>query len=108
MPLVASTFGKYLGPTGKMPSPQLGVLMKEDETSIKQLLEKINSSVKIRVKEPSVKLCIGKESMSDSQILANAEAVYAGLVNVLPTKKENVKNVMLKLTMSKPIKVEMK
>lgn len=108
MPSVATTFGKVLGPSGKMPSPQLGVLMKEDDTSIKQLLEKISTSVKIRVKEPSVKVPIGKESMNDEQILANILAVYQGLVNALPTKKDNVKNVMLKTTMGKPLVVEVK
>jgi large subunit ribosomal protein L1 len=108
MPQIATNFGKVLGPTGKMPSPQLGVLMKEDETSIKQLIEKINNSIKIRVKEASVKVSIGKESMSDDKIISNAQAVYSGLVNALPTKKENVKSILLKLTMSKPINVEMK
>ncbi|MEK6858285.1 MAG: hypothetical protein AABX53_00025, partial [Nanoarchaeota archaeon] len=29
MPAVATAFGKSLGPTGKMPTPQLGVLMQE-------------------------------------------------------------------------------
>ena len=108
MPSVATTFGKSLGPTGKMPSPQLGVLMKEDDPAISALLEKIGKSIKIRVKEASVKVSIGKESMSDAQIIENAEAFYTGLVAVLPTKKENVKSIMVKLTMSKPIKVEMK
>ncbi len=108
MPSVATAFGKALGPTGKMPSPQLGVLMKDDESAIQQLIEKINKSIKVRVREASVKVSIGKESMSDSQILENAESFYAGVVNALPTKKENVRSVMLKLTMSKPIKVEMK
>lgn len=108
MPSVATTFGKALGPTGKMPSPQLGVLMKEDDAAIKALIEKINNSIKIRVREPSIKVSIGKESMSDSDILENIEAVYQGIVNALPTKKENIRSVMLKLTMSAPIKVEMK
>jgi len=108
MPSIATNFGKALGPTGKMPSPQLGVLMKEEDSSIKQLIDKINTSVKIRVKEPAVKISIGKQSMPDADIIANAEAIYAGLANALPTKKENIKSVMLKLTMSKPIKVEMK
>lgn len=108
MPAVATTFGKALGPTGKMPSPQLGVLMTTDDNSIKQLLAKIGNSVKIRVREPAVKLSIGSEKMTDEQLIDNATAIYNGLINVLPTKKENIKAVMLKLTMSKPIKVEMK
>lgn len=108
MPSVATTFGKVLGPAGKMPSPQLGILMQETESGIKDLVARISSSEKIRLKEPSLKVCIGKESMKDEQIIANIQALYAALVNALPTKKENVKNVMVKLTMGKPIKVEVK
>ncbi|MCX8159039.1 MAG: hypothetical protein N3D20_01980 [Candidatus Pacearchaeota archaeon] len=108
MPAVASTFGKVLGPSGKMPSPQLGVISSEDENAIKQVLEKINKSIKIRVLEPCIKLSVAKEGMKDEEIIENIMAVYNGVVNVLPIKKENVKNVMIKLTMSKPIKVEIK
>src|SRR3972149_99640 len=99
MPSVATTFGKVLGPAGKMPSPQLGILQVEDEKSIKSLLERISTSIKLRVKEASIKTIIGKESMSDEQIIANAMAVYNGLTGVLPIKKDNVKKVMIKLTM---------
>jgi large subunit ribosomal protein L1 len=108
MPSVATVFGKVLGPAGKMPSPQLGVLMNEDANAIKQLLERISKSIKVRVKEASVKVVVAKEDMSDENIIRNIEAVYAGIVNALPTKKENVKNVMVKLTMGKPLKVELK
>lgn len=108
MPAVATTFGKVLGPAGKMPSPQLGILMSEDENSIRGLLERISKSIKLRVKEAAVKTSIGKENMSDEQIIANATAVYNGLVAALPVKKDNVKKVMIKLTMSKPVQVEMK
>lgn len=107
MPLVAATFGKVLGPAGKMPSPQLGVLMQENEKSISELLKRIDKSIKVRAKEPSIKLMIGKENMTDAQILENVQAAYNGIVNVLPNKKESVRNVMIKLTMTKPIKVEM-
>ena len=108
MPSVATTFGKVLGPTGKMPSPQLGVLPNEDEKAISALLERIEKAVKIRVKEAAVKVSVGNESMTDEQIMANVMAIYNGLVNVLPIKKDNVKKVLIKLTMSKPLKVEMK
>lgn len=108
MPAVATTFGKSLGPTGKMPSPQLGVLMNTDDNEIKQLLARIDNSVKIKLKEPAVNISVGSEKMNDEQIIANVEAIYSALVNSLPTKKENVKSVMLKLTMSSPIKVEIK
>ena len=105
MPLVATTFGKVLGPAGKMPSPQLGVLQVENDEAINSVLSKISSSIKIKVKEASIKLSIGNESMSNEEIMENFNVLYNGVVNALPKKKENVKNVMLKFTMSKPIKI---
>ncbi len=108
MPAVATNFGKALGPSGKMPSPQLGVLPNEEESTIKALLKKISHSVKIRLKEPSFKVSVGREDMKDEEILENIMAIYNGLINVLPTKKENVKSILIKLTMGKPLKVEIK
>ena len=105
MPSVASTFGKALGPSGKMPSPQLGVITEETPAVIKSLLEKISKSVKIRIREACVKVAIGKESMKDEDIITNLQTVYEAVVNALPTKKENVKNVQLKFSMSKPVEV---
>lgn len=108
MPSVATTFGKILGPTGKMPSPQLGVIMQETDDEIKSLLNRISKSAKIRVKEASVKIAVGKTNMKDEEIIANIKAIYDALVNSLPTKRENVKKTLVKLTMSKPLEVEIK
>lgn len=108
MPKVATTFGKALGPTGKMPSPQLGILLKVDDKSITDVLAKIDKSAKVRAKEACIKLGVGKLSMSDEQLMENVQAIYKGIENVLPNKKDNVKNVLIKTTMSKPIKLEIK
>ena len=108
MQSVATNFGKALGPAGKMPSPQLGVIMQESDNAIKDVLTKISKSIKVRAKEPSIKLSVARESMKDEEIIENIKAVYDGIVNALPTKKENIKSVMIKLTMSKPLKVEIK
>ena len=108
MPQVASTFGKALGPAGKMPSPQLGIITQESDASIHEVLKKISTSVKIRAKEPSIKISIAKSGMSDEQIISNVETAFKEIVNLLPTKRENVRSVMIKYTMSKPIKLEIK
>jgi len=108
MPKVATAFGKVLGPAGKMPSPQLGILTQENEVAIKATLDKIGSSIKLRAKEASIKLTVGKEKMGEEKIIKNIKAVYNAIENVLPKKRESVKNVMLKLTMGKPIRVEVK
>jgi len=108
MPAVATTFGKVLGPAGKMPSPQFGILAKESDELVKQLLERITKSLKIRLKEASIKISIGNEAMKDEELLENFTMAYNEIVNALPKKRDNIKNIMLKLTMTKPIKLEVK
>jgi len=108
MPAVATTFGRSLGPVGKMPSPQLGILMNVDDKSLNEVLEKINGSVKIRTKEPSIKVAIGKEDMADEDIIENIIAVYNILLKDLPKEKENIKNIEIKFTMTKPQKVKVR
>jgi len=106
MPKVASTLGKYLGPKGKMPSPQMGLLQKGDDNEIDILVKRLNKTLRIRSEVPSIKFCIGKENMKDEEIAENIKTAYEKIVKTLPNKKENIKSVMLKLTMSKPIKLE--
>jgi large subunit ribosomal protein L1 len=108
MPKVATAFGKILGPAGKMPSPQLGIIGQETDESIKQTLDKISKAIKIRVSEPSIKVVCGKEKMQDEKIIENIETLFKGVVNALPKKIENVKNVMVKFTMTKPIKINLR
>ena len=108
MPKVATVFGRALGPSGKMPSPQLGILMNVDEKNIKALKEKINNSVKIKVKEASVKLAIGKQNMKNDEIVENILTVYNSLLKVLPKGKDNIKNIEIKFTMTKPQKIQIR
>lgn len=108
MPKVATTFGRVLGPAGKMPSPQLGIILNADAKTIDELKNKINTAIKIRVKESSVKVPVGKQSMTDEQILENVNTVYGELLKALPREKENVKNVEVKFTMTKPVKIKVR
>jgi len=105
MPAVATTFGRVLGPAGKMPTPQLGILISEDENSMKAMLQKINSVIRAKTKEPCIKVAIGKQSNSDEALAENAAAVFNEVFKNLPKQKENLRNVLIKFTMSKPAKV---
>jgi large subunit ribosomal protein L1 len=105
MPAVATSFGRYLGPAEKMPSPQLGILTDESEDSIKKTLENFSKILKIKAKEPSIKLCVGKVKMKDEDIFENINEIYKRIINALPKKEENIKNIMIKFTMTKPIKI---
>lgn len=108
MPKVATTFGRVLGPVGKMPSPQMGIILNADEKTIKDLKEKINKGIKIRTKEASVKVPIGKQDMKDEELIENINSVYSSVFNALPKNKENIKNLEIKFTMSKPYKIWIK
>ncbi len=108
MPKVATTFGRVLGPAGKMPSPQLGIIANVNDKVLGELKNKINSSVKIRTKEASVKVAVGKEDMKDEEIIDNVMTIYNSLIKELPRDKENIKNIEIKFTMTKPQKINLR
>ncbi|MBI4895905.1 MAG: 50S ribosomal protein L1 [Candidatus Aenigmarchaeota archaeon] len=99
MVLVGKVLGRYLGPTGKMPKllpPNV------DPENMKKALEK---SIRIKIKDTPVIHCIvGNEKMSDEQIKENVEKVIEEVRKAIPPKSD-IKNTYLKLTMSKPIAI---
>lgn len=105
MPKVATTFGRALGPSGKMPSPQLGIILNADDKTLQEVKNKINNSVKIRIKEPSIKIPVGKQDMKDEDIIENIITIYDMILKNLPKTKENIKNIEVKFTMTKPQKI---
>jgi len=107
MPAIATSFGRALGPAGKMPSPQLGVIMQENDEAIKGIMTKINLTIKVKAKEPSVKLAIGKENNKDIDIAENAFFVYNEILKSLPRGKDNLKSILIKFTMTKPVKIKL-
>lgn len=108
MPLVATTFGRALGPAGKMPSPQLGILVNADDRAINELKSKINTSIRVKAKEASIKVPIGKQSMKDEDIIENIMAFYNSILKVLSKGKDNIRNIEIKFTMTKPQKIKLK
>lgn len=104
MTKIASKFGRVFGPMGKMPSPQGGIITKDDDDSIKEMMNKLEKKIRVRNKEASIKLAISREDMKDEMIIENVEALLKQLEAILPRGKENIKNAMVKLTMTKSIK----
>lgn len=107
MPLVAKTFGRFLGQAGKMPSPQLGIVTDESDVAVTKIMNIFDKVVKIKSKEPSLKFSIGKENMKDEDLAENIIRAYDTILNALPKKKENIRSAMVKFTMTKPIKLEL-
>jgi large subunit ribosomal protein L1 len=105
MPAIATSFGRVLGPAGKMPNPQLGIIPNEEPAVVKAVVDKINSTVRVMVKEPSIKVGVGKVSLKDEDLVGNIDAVYRRVVEQLPKGKDNIRNIKIKFTMGKPVTV---
>jgi len=105
MAKVATKFGRVFGPMSKMPSPQAGIVPKDDDETVKAMFDKMQKVIRVKNKEMAIKLPVGKEDMKDSDLKENIEAVLVGLEKVLPRGKENIREVIIKFTMSKPIVV---
>ncbi len=99
MPLIGKSLGKYLAPKGLMPKPILG----DPNNAIKDLEDGVRIVVK---KHPTIQTIVGTEEMSDDDIAENIQAVIEHLIHKLPKGKGNIKNVLVKFTMSKPVKIE--
>ncbi|MEI6058607.1 MAG: hypothetical protein WCP89_02440 [archaeon] len=102
---IATAFGKILGPMNKMPSPQAGIIPIDTDDNIHKMLEKMKKSVRIRTREMSLKIAVGKEDLSDAQIKENIESAISSLERAFSKGKDNMKNVLIKFTMTKPIKI---
>lgn len=99
MPKIATVFGRFLGPKGKMPNPKIGCILPPN-ANVKPLIDKLTKTVSLATKnEPTVKCRVGEEEMNDDDVVDNILTVYNTVLHKLPNEKQNVKSVMLKLTM---------
>jgi large subunit ribosomal protein L1 len=99
MPLVGKTLGQLLGPRGKMPTPV------PFNAPIDTFLSRFRSSIKVRTRASlSVACKIGDMTMDDSDLAINAHAVLSAIEKKLPNGEKNVKRILVKTTMGKPIK----
>lgn len=105
MPQVATVFGKVLGPRGKMPNPKAGCVVPPKAT-LGPVKEKLAKTVRVSAKtSTSIKLQVGKETQDIKEISENILTIYNELLHHVPQGKHNVKDVLIKLTMGKPVKV---
>ena len=99
MPVVGKTLGQLLGPRGKMPTP---VPFNAD---IVAFLARFRTSIKVRSRASlSVSCKIGDVTMEDSDLAINAHTVLAAIEKKLPNGEKNIKKIMIKTTMGKPVK----
>jgi len=99
MPVVGKVLGQLLGPRGKTPTPV------PFNASIESFLQRFRSSIKVRSRASLAMSCkIGEESMENADLAINAHAVLSAVEKKLPSGEKNLKRVIIKTTMGKPVK----
>jgi large subunit ribosomal protein L1 len=102
---VAKNFGRVFGPKGKMPNPKAGCVV-PPTANLKPLYDRLQDTVRIVAKTaPSIQVIVGNEEMKDAEVLDNVMTVFKQVLHLLPAEKNNVRNIYLKLTMGKSVKV---
>jgi large subunit ribosomal protein L1 len=99
MTTVGKVLGQLLGPRGKMPIPV------PFNAPIESFLDRFRSSIRVKVKNSLSMSCkIGDETMDDGDLAANAHAVLNAIEKKLPSGDKNIRRVIVKTSMGKPIK----
>lgn len=102
---IAGAFGKVLGTKGKMPNPKMGCVVPPN-ANLEMVVKKLNLTVHLAAKKATNLQCIvGKENQPDNEIVENVIAIYNNVLKQLPNEVQSIKNVSLKLTMGKPVRV---
>ncbi len=105
MPKVAAAFGKSLGTSGKMPNPKLGCVVPPN-ANLEPLVAKLGKTVKLSAKKGTNLQCmVGRQTQSDEEIIDNVLSIYQQTIKQLPNESQNIKDVTLKLTMGKPVRI---
>ena len=88
-----------------MPNPKLGCVVPPN-ANLEPLVKKLATTVRLSAKKGTNLQCIvGKQDQAEAQIIDNILTVYQAAIKQLPNEDHNVKAVLLKTTMGKPVKV---
>ncbi|MEY4386619.1 MAG: hypothetical protein RLY20_1902 [Verrucomicrobiota bacterium] len=100
--------GKVLGPRGLMPNPKTGTVTDDTAKAVKEVKA---GRVEFKVdKAGNVHVPVGKAQFAAGQLEENARAVIEAVVKARPTSVRGVyvQSCTLSLTMSPPVRVDMK
>lgn len=106
MPQIAKAFGRILGTRGKMPNPKAGCVV-PPKTNLKPIADRLKKTVRLTAKtQMCIKTTPGDEKMEDDKIAENILNIYNAAIAALPQEERNIKNILVKFTMSKPVNIK--
>jgi large subunit ribosomal protein L1 len=100
--------GKVLGPRGLMPNPKTGTVTDDTAKAVREVKA---GRVEFKIdKAGNVHVPVGKAAFTAVQIEENARAVVEAVVKAKPSaaKGQYIESATLSLTMSPPVKIDMK
>ena len=96
---VGRALGQFLGPRGKMAMPV------PFNAPVDAIVNRLRNSVRVRTRRQLMAACrIGYEDMDDQALAENALAVINAIEQKLPNGDKNIKDVIVKFTMGKPVR----
>ena len=74
--------------------------------NLEQLNQKLQKTVRLTARKATNLQCIvGKENQPEEEVVDNILTVYQAVLKNVPNDIQNVKNVQIKTTMGKPVKL---
>ncbi|MHA2033646.1 MAG: hypothetical protein ACW99Q_30125, partial [Candidatus Kariarchaeaceae archaeon] len=94
MAVVGKNLGRYLGPSGKMPT------ILPPNANLEDFIARYTRTCKINLKQNPVIHCrVGDESMADNELASNIRTVLNEIENRLDSGANNIKHTHIKTTM---------
>ncbi len=99
MPRIGKILGQSLGPRGKIPTPV------PPNAPVEAMIQRMRTAIRVRSRGSlGIAAKVGDRKLSDSDLAENALAVVQAVQKKLPAGERNVKSVIVKTTMGKPVK----
>ncbi|MDA4128762.1 MAG: 50S ribosomal protein L1 [Thaumarchaeota archaeon] len=99
MPRIGKVLGQSLGPKGKIPTPV------PPNAPVEALINRTRTAIRVRSRGSlGVAARVGDRNLSDADLAENVLAVVQAVQKKLPAGERNIKSVIVKTTMGKPVK----
>ena len=99
MPRIGKILGQSLGPKGKIPAPV------PPNSPIEAMVGRMRTAIRVRSRGSlGIMAKVGDSKLTDPELAENIVAVVNAVTKKLPNGDRNIRTIMVKTTMGKPVK----